>query len=84
MKRPPLLHYGNDPVIRWITIAALAVLLLSPLAGCASLSPAVKLDNSARLMARPDFQAAKTAAPEWSRDALLTINALELEIERRK
>lgn len=64
---------------------ALCLLTLClPLAGCATLSPAVKLDNSARLMARPDFQQAKTAAPEWARDALKTINALELEIERRK
>lgn len=34
-------------------------------------------------MQRTDFDAAKTAAPEWCRDALKTINTLELEIERR-
>lgn len=43
----------------------------------------VRHDNAARLMARPDFQAAKTAAPEWCRDALKTINALEYELERK-
>lgn len=47
--------------------------------GCAH----VRLDNSERLVARPDFEAAKTAAPEWCRDALKTINALELELERQ-
>jgi hypothetical protein len=51
------------------------------LGGC--LAPAVRLDNSARLMARPDWPAAKAAAPEWCRDALKTINALELDQERR-
>ena len=49
------------------------------LAGCAN----VRLDNSARLVERQDFEAAKTAAPEWCRDALKTINALELELERQ-
>jgi hypothetical protein len=33
-------------------------------------------------MARPDFQQAAKAAPEWCRDALKTINALEAELER--
>ena len=50
------------------------------LAGCNS---AVRLDNAARLMRRPDFPAARAAAPEWCRDALKTINALEYELERR-
>lgn len=50
------------------------------LAGCAAHA---RLDNSARLIARPDFPAARDAAPEWCRDALKTVNALELEIERR-
>ena len=38
---------------------------------------------AARLMQRPDFPAARAAAPEWCRDALKTINALEYELERR-
>lgn len=45
--------------------------------GCAS----VKLDNSARLIGRHDFPAARAAAPEWCRDALKTINRLESQIE---
>ena len=49
------------------------------LAGCSS----VQRDNSARLIARPDFPAAKSAAPEWCRDALKTINALEAQLERQ-
>lgn len=48
------------------------------LAGCAQ----IQLENSSRLMKRPDFEPAKTAAPEWCRDALKTINALEMEIEK--
>lgn len=43
----------------------------------------VKLDNSQRLMSRPDFPAAVRAAPEWTRDALKTINALEMQIEAK-
>lgn len=57
-------------------ICALSILLLT---SCAS----VKLDNAQRLIARPDFEQAKTAAPEWCRDALKTINNLEYEIERQ-
>ena len=64
--------------------SALMLCLCLPLVGCATLTPMVRLDNSARLMARPDFQAAKAVAPEWAKDALKTINALEYEIERRK
>jgi len=47
------------------------------LSGCVS----VKLENSQRLMARPDFEAAVLAAPEWCRDALKTINELEARVE---
>lgn len=57
---------------------ALALLALA-LGGCAS----VRLENSARLTARPDFAAARTAAPEWCRDALKTINALEFQLESK-
>lgn len=63
---------------------AIMLCLCLPLVGCATLKPMVRLDNSARLMARPDFQQAKAAAPDWAKDALKTINALEYEIERRK
>lgn len=43
----------------------------------------VELENSKRLMARPDFQQAKDSAPEWCRHALKTINYLESEIEAK-
>lgn len=53
------------------------LLLAILLCGCASR----QLNNSQRLIARPDFDAARHAAPEWCRDALKTINALEAELE---
>jgi hypothetical protein len=43
----------------------------------------VRHDNAARLLRRADFDAARAAAPEWCRDALKTINALEYELERK-
>ena len=58
-----------------VIIAALS------LVGC--MSPQVRLDNAKRLMARKDFQTARDAAPEWCRDALKTINALELQLEKK-
>ncbi|EIP96887.1 hypothetical protein OpiT1DRAFT_01314 [Opitutaceae bacterium TAV1] len=60
---------------RLITFLTLSLAL----SGCVS----VKLDNSARLMQRPDWPAVRDAAPEWARDALKTINALEYELERQ-
>ena len=63
-------------IAKTISLFAAAAML----AGCSSHA---RLDNSARLIARPDFPAARAAAPEWCRDALKTVNALELEIERR-
>lgn len=59
-----------------ISFCAVAVLLAS----CATHA---RYDNAQRLIARKDFEAARVAAPEWCRDALKTINELELEIERR-
>lgn len=59
----------------------LAVLLVASLTGC--VSAPVKLDNAARLIARPDFDAARKAAPEWCRDALKTINQLEYQAESK-
>ena len=41
----------------------------------------MELENSRRLMDRDDFPAAVRAAPEWTRDALRTINELEERIE---
>ena len=43
----------------------------------------VRLNNAERLINRDDFDVARQSAPEWCRDALKTINELELEIERR-
>ena len=42
-----------------------------------------KLENAQRMMDRPDFEQATIAAPEWVRDALLTINRLEHKLERK-
>ena len=42
-----------------------------------------KLENAQRMMDRPDFEQATIAAPEWVRDALLTINKLEHKLERK-
>lgn len=54
------------------------------LAGCVhtQTAPAPKApqDNTARLIARPDFKAAAKAAPEWVRDALHTITSLETQV----
>ena len=70
---------GANPSSSFFVLrSSLFVLLL--LSACSSHA---RLDNSARLIARPDFPAARAAAPEWCRDALKTVNALELEIERR-
>lgn len=56
----------------------LALVVWSSATGC------VTLENSARLRARSDFPTAAQAAPEWVRDALKTINALEYRLEGGK
>ncbi len=63
---------GKLKKIVWLTLLLMAT-------GCQT----VRLDNSKRLINRPDFPQAKQTAPEWCRDALKTINALEMEIERK-
>ena len=65
---------------QFILNSSFLIILQFLLAGCATHA---RYDNSARLIARADFEAARVAAPEWCRDALKTINELELEIERR-
>lgn len=55
------------------------LLLMLLLTGCYH----PRLNNSQRLINRPDFPAATQAAPEWVRDALKTINSLEYELERQ-
>ena len=66
---------GEHERTRTLKIALLALLI--PLTGCLN----AKLENSQRLMDRPDFHAAAIAAPDWVKDALKTINELEERIE---
>jgi len=61
--------------MKWKHALLLWLILLQ--AGCLS----AKLENSQRLMDRPDFEAAAIAAPEWVKDALKTINELEEHLE---
>ena len=60
--------------------SVLSVLFLLCLTACTS---PIQLQNSQRLMARPDFPAARAAAPEFTRDALKTIDQLEYQLERK-
>lgn len=62
------------------SVLILLTLALLTSTGCTT---SVQFDNGARLIARPDFPAAKAAAPEWCRDALDTIAALEYELEKQ-
>ena len=62
-------------MMKWKHALLLWLILLQ--AGCLS----AKLENSQRLMDRPDFHAATIAAPDWVKDALKTINELEERIE---
>lgn len=59
------------------------LLLLLLVLGLSACTAPRRLDNAKRLIDRPDFQAARRAAPEWCRDALKTVNALELELEAK-
>jgi hypothetical protein len=68
----------TPPLMKRLT--AISLLVALAFAGCTT---PVRHDNAARLIARPDFDAARAATPEWCRDALKTINALEYELERR-
>ena len=64
----------NDGALKTL----LLILPLLTLCGCI----APRLENTDRLMKRPDFSAAASAAPRWVEDALKTITALEHEIEQ--
>jgi uncharacterized lipoprotein YmbA len=57
---------------------SMIVLTLS-LTGCATTT---KLANTERLLAHPQFEEAVIAAPEFTREALKTINYLEYQLER--
>ena len=61
---------------------ALLLLLVTWQPSCSLLNPTPHLNNAQLLMQRPDFTNAVTAAPEWVRSALHTINALEHQLER--
>jgi hypothetical protein len=65
-------------------ILPLLALFLLPAAllfgGCAHVST-IGLDNTPTLMARPDFEPARAAAPEWTQATLATIARLEYEVE---
>ena len=62
-------------MMKWKHASLLSLILLQ--VGCLN----AKLENSQRLMDRPDFEAAAIAAPDWVKDALTTINELEERIE---
>jgi hypothetical protein len=74
-----LICFENSRHSRGVPLRTLLLMLLLT-SGCVS----VKLENSERLMRHPGFPAAAQAAPEFTREALKTINGLEYAIERRK
>lgn len=47
-------------------------------------SPRPEVDQVQRLLAHPQFTQAREAAPEWSKDALTTINDQQREIQKLK
>ena len=57
-------------------------LLIVGLIVCCTGCIMAKLENAQRLIDRSDFPDAVSASPEWVREALLTINRLEAELER--
>lgn len=81
-----------DEAIRKATSNGAALALALALAGfslvgCASAperSYATSAGNVGRLLARPDFETAAKAAPEWTRDALKTVNGLEADLQRER
>lgn len=66
-----------------IGLSMVAVALM----GCAGTRTASALPTTGsvyRLSTRPDFETARTASPEWVRDALHTVNGLESEVKELK
>ena len=61
MNRPPLLHYGNDPVLRAITIIALLAAVLMALVGCAK-GPSAPTSRLSRADAKRAAQAVAQVA----------------------
>ena len=62
------------------SLLKMPLLMLLLMSGCVS----TKRENSHRLMMHPQFELATINAPEFTREALKTINKLEYEIERRR
>mgnify|MGYP006916010175 CR=1 FL=1 len=62
---------GKPRMMKWKHVSLSLLICLQ--AGCLN----AKLENSQRLMDRPDFEAAVIAALGWVKDALKTINELE-------
>ena len=67
--------------MQWIMRLTAMAIVATTLSGCALFH--TRLNNSERLINRPDFPQAREAAPEWCRDALKTINELEYLLERQ-
>lgn len=59
---------------------ALSMLLLCP--ACMTTRP--QINHIPRLLSHPQFQAARDSAPEFTRDALSTINDLQRDIQKEK
>lgn len=75
-----------DEAVKKATVAALLLMLLLG-TGCASVpsrDSATSSGNVERLLARPDFDPAAKAAPEWVRDSLKTVNSLEVDLQRER
>lgn len=81
-----------DEAIRKATSNGAALAFIGLLAafsclGCASAPSRAygqPTGNVERLLARPDFDAAAKAAPEWTRDSLKTVNGLEADLQRER
>jgi endonuclease/exonuclease/phosphatase (EEP) superfamily protein YafD len=58
-------------------VSGLTLLLLLLLAGCQT---PPQVNQVERLLNHPQFPAARQAAPDWSRDALRTINDLQRDL----
>jgi len=77
--------YGPPSIT--VPLPVLMLVLMVVMIGCATLrppAPVIASQNVQRLQERPDAPEAVKAAPEWVRDALKTINALEGELREEK
>jgi hypothetical protein len=69
-----------------ILISSALLLTLQFVIGCAATASLSQIPtgNVRRLMERPDAGLARTNAPLWCEDALITINSLEAELAKEK